>query len=276
MKEQSHEKEDDMKPGKDKEQLTAALQDELKTEGDSRMSEEQPVGTENELEARNIPDIVEAQRRDEQNTENICGFMTDDINPGALVDRLLMVSRSPELAHPVQKTIKTPSFEEALPTDLRIPESTGPIQEQIQMPCVEEERECWDEYIVATDEMHGGESSKLIFTSSPSNAQDHLKLNRQHDAQPYWHFPAGPGLREEAKSTVWSFPQLSYYPLMEQTVPFEGKDLKCFTIVIFPQRGENSLLDHITALTCLCLFPFQKCGEYGRRWMTVSLHQRLP
>lgn len=249
MKEQSPEKEDDTNPGKDKGQLTAALQDEPKTEDDSWMSEEQPVVTEKELETRNVQrqDNVEDHRRDEfyvkQNTEDICGLMTDDINPRAQVDRLLMVARSLESAHPVQKTIKAPSFEDyALPTDLRVQESTGPIQEQFQMPCVEEatadETECWDEYIVAAaDEMHGGESSKLIFTSSLSNTQNHLELNRQHDGQPYWHFPAGPGRREEVKSPLWSFPKLSYYPLMEPTVPFEGKDLKHFTIVIFPQQG---------------------------------------
>lgn len=244
MKKQSPEKEDDMKPGQEKEQLRVALQHEPKTVGDSRMSEEQPVVTEKELETRDVQrqDNVEDHWRDEfyveQNTEDICGLMTDEVNPGALVDGLLMVSRSLESAHPLQKTIKPPSFEDhVLPTDLRIQESTGSIQEQIQTPCVEEvdETECWDEYIVAiADEMHGGESPKLRFTS---NTQNQLKLNRQHDTQPYWHFPAGPGLREEVKSPLWSFPELSYYPLMEPTVPFEGEDFKCFTIVIFRQRG---------------------------------------
>lgn len=244
MKEQSPEKEDDTRP--DKEQLTAVLRDEPKIEGDFRMSEEQPVVTDKDGETRNVQkqDDVEDHLWDEfhgkQNTENRFGLVTDDINPGSLIDRLLMLGRNPEPAHPVHKTIKEEE-DFALPTALSIQESTGPIQEQIQAQCVEDatadETECWDEYLVTTaDEMHG-ESSKLTFTSSISNTQYHLEINKQHDTKPDWHFPAGPSLREEVKCPLWTFPALSYYPLMEPTVPFEGKDLRCLTILIFPQRG---------------------------------------
>lgn len=261
MKEPSPEKEDNMRPDADKEQLIAVLH-----EAASKMSEVQPAVKEQEAETRNEPrqnNVKDPEQDDgeiihrevfnvKQNAEDGCILPTEDINPeqelGAQLERLLMEDSTRESAYPVQKTIKTPSLEDsATPAELGIQETTGPIQEQIQTPRVEESTtpakttaevtECWDEYVAATaDEMHGGESSKLIFASLLSNTQTHLKLSGQHDTQSDWHFPAGPGLRKEVQCPLWPFPAMSYYPPIEPTVPFEGENQNLFTIVIIPQQ----------------------------------------
>lgn len=254
MKELSPEKEDDMRPDADKEQLIAVLHYETKNEAASKISEVQPAVKEKEAETRNEPqqDNVEDPEHDDgeiihSEVFNVKQNADPEQELRAQLECLLMEDSTRESAYPVQKTIKTPSLEDsATPAELCIQETTGPIQEQIQTPRVEESTtptkttaevtECWDEYVAATaDEMHGGESSKLIFASLLSNTQTHLTLSRQHDTQSDWHFPTGPGLREEVQCPLWPFPEMSYYPPIEPTVPFEGEDQNLFTIVIFPQ-----------------------------------------
>ncbi|XP_044023821.1 protein angel homolog 1 isoform X2 [Siniperca chuatsi] len=222
MKEPSPEKEDDMRSDTDKEQLMAVLHEETKNDATSKISEVQAAVKEKEAETRDgqQQDKVEENREItihhevfhmKQNAEDGSFFPTDDISPeqalGAQLQRLQMKDSTQETTYPVQEQIQIPSMEESM----TLAKTTAEVTE------------CWDEYVAPTaGEMHGGDcSSKLIFASFLSNTHTHLKLSRQHDTQTGWHFPAGPGLADEVLCPLWQFPEVSYYPPLEPTVPFE-------------------------------------------------------
>ncbi len=230
----SPEKEVDMRPDTDIEQLMAVLHEETKNGAGSKMSEVQRAAREKEAEMRDGQqrDKVEALKQDDgeitvrhevfhikRNTSDGSIIPTEDINPE-------------------RAQLECPHMED------RPQGPTCAVQEEMKMPSLEEPvtpaevTECWDEYVAPTaDDMHDGESSsKLIFASLLSNTQAHLKLSGQHDSQTGWHFPAGPGLAEEVQCPLWQFPAVSYYPPIEPTVPFEGEDQNFFTFVIFPLK----------------------------------------
>lgn len=77
-----------------------------------------------------------------------------------------------------------------------------------------QQTECLDEY--ADVMLTGGTNSTPMQTSLLSRAENQCKTPSG------WHFPAGPGGREEIFCPRWQFPTLSYYPSLEQTTPFEG------------------------------------------------------
>ncbi|XP_019742716.1 protein angel homolog 1 isoform X2 [Hippocampus comes] len=78
---------------------------------------------------------------------------------------------------------------------------------------IEQQTEYWDEY--ADVMLTGGTNSTPMQTSLLSCPENQCKTPSG------WHFPAGPGGREEIFCPRWQFPTLSYYPSLEQTTPFE-------------------------------------------------------
>ncbi|XP_041667843.1 protein angel homolog 1 isoform X2 [Cheilinus undulatus] len=121
-----------------------------------------------------------------------------------------------ENTFPVQEKLEQPSSEACVVlAEPSIRETSCQVQEQTKTPIMKESKtpagvaECWDEYsLPAEDEVL-------------TNAQTHLEINKQHDSQTGWHFPAGPGLAEEAWCPLWQFPAVSYYPPLEPTGLFE-------------------------------------------------------
>ncbi|XP_070836203.1 protein angel homolog 1 [Chaetodon trifascialis] len=232
MTEASPEKEDDRRQDSDKEQLMAVQHEDRRNEAALKRSEVQPAVNDNKAEARSGPqqDKVDARKQEEgeitvhhevsrmkENTEDGPILPAEDINPEQeLVAQLECLQRDEESVTPAER---------------RIQDTTGPVQ--IQIPSVKESvtpakttaataAECWDEYVLAAaGDMHGGESSHLVFASLPSNTHTHPTLSGKHDTQTGWHFPAGPGLAEEVQCPLWQFPPVSYYPPTEPTVPFE-------------------------------------------------------
>lgn len=244
-KESSPEKEDGERPNTDKEQLITVLLDEAVSKG----SDEPPAAKDKEVEIRNRhqQDNLEDSKHDDgeivchnvsyinHNKEDECIPLKGDINPdqvpGAQLKCMLMEGKTGESTCNVQKTIMDTSLGEKM-------------QEQTQRPHVEksatlanstaEETVCWDEYMApVADEMPEGERSEQIFTSLLSDVQTHLMLSSQHDTQMTWHFPAGPGLSDEVQCPLWPLPAMSYYPVSEPTVPFEGEDQNFVTAIEF-------------------------------------------
>lgn len=277
MKEPSPEKKVNLRPDAGKEHLIAVVHAETKTGAAFKQSEVQAAETRNGPQPHNVED----PKKDDgeiihhkvfyvkQNTEDGCVSSAEEINTeqelGAQFQCLLME----ESIYPsLLKTRQTPSLEEFVsPAELRIQESTDPKWKHIQTPCAEKSgtpaeppaaaTECWDEYVAATaDEMHGGESSTLIFASLLGNTQTHLKLSMEHDAQTGWHFPAGPGLTEEVHCPLLQFPTMSYYPPIQPTVPFESEDQN-FVYKCYISTAVNLMEVNIHGLVCLSLSPAQ-------------------
>ena len=105
-----------------------------------------------------------------------------------------------------------------LQVDLLLTSNKAQVQEgkgstQIKMLAMEEH---WDEYIDtdALDSGTCGPGTDLRCGDSPS--QPH---------QAGWHFPVGPGLGEVVYCPAWEFPAMSYYPTVQETMPFEGENL---------------------------------------------------
>lgn len=243
-KESAPEKEDGERPNADKEQLITVLLDEAVSKG----SDEPPAAKDEEVEIRNRhqQDNLEGPERDDgeivchtvsymnHNKKDECIPLKGDINPEQVpwpqLKFLLMEGKTGESTCNVQKTITNTSLGEMM-------------QEQVHQPHVEkstlakptvEKTVCWDEYMPpVADEMPEGERSDQIFASLLSDVQTHLMLSSQHDTQMTWHFPAGPGLSEEVQCPLWPLPAMSYYPVSEPTVPFEGEDQNFVTTIEF-------------------------------------------
>lgn len=222
MKEPSSEKEDHTSHEMDKEQLMTVLHGETKKDAGVKMSEGQSVVKERETEMRDQQqrDGVETLKQEEitilyevphgkQNTGDGNIFLTESNNSeGALSAQL--------------KCLQTKDV---------IQETTSPVHKPTQSIEVLETptqiTECWDEYTAHTaDDMQvGTSSSEMAFASLFYNVQTHSNLSGQHNAQAGWHFAVGPGLAEEVRCPLWQFPAASYYPPVEQTLPFEGENL---------------------------------------------------
>lgn len=240
-KESAPEKEDGERPNADKEQLITVLLDEAVSKG----SDEPPAAKDKEVEIRNRhrQDNLEDSKHEDgeivchtvlymnHNKKDECIPLKGDINPeqvpGPQLKFLLMEGKTGESTCNVQKTITNTSLGETM-------------QEQVHRPHVEkstlvkptlEEMVCWDEYMSpVADE---GERSEQIFASLLSDVQTQLMLSSQHDTQMTWHFPAGPGLSEEVQCPLWPLPAMSYYPVSEPAVPFEGEDQNFVTTIEF-------------------------------------------
>lgn len=231
VKEPSPEKEDSTMPNTDKEQLISVLYDARNTETASKMSEVQPEVEEEEAKTRNGPqqagpcldsgEIIQHEVFDvKQNAECGCIFPSEHID---LEDKVMTQLKGLlKEDSRMQNAIRIRSLEESVvPAELSIQQTPGLIPKQTQMPSLTESvspaevTECWDKYGMLPED--SGESSKLLFGS-------HSKLSREHDAQPGWHFPAGPGLTQEVHCPLWLFPKMSYYPPAEAPAPFEGED----------------------------------------------------
>ncbi|XP_055013549.1 protein angel homolog 1 [Boleophthalmus pectinirostris] len=82
--------------------------------------------------------------------------------------------------------------------------------------------ECWDEYIIAIDASSkntGGNHSNVCLV--PPDCSTDMSFPAQQPTQSGYHFAVGPGLTNEVQCPLWQYPTLSYYPTMEQTLPFE-------------------------------------------------------
>lgn len=84
--------------------------------------------------------------------------------------------------------------------------------------------ECWDEYIAETDNTCKNSSETHPICLVPpvhSSKTPDMLLNAPHLTQPGYHFAVGPGLANEVQCPLWHFPTHSYYPTMENSLPFE-------------------------------------------------------
>lgn len=243
-KESPPENEDRERPNADKELLITVLLEEAVSKG----SDEPSAAKDKEVEIRNRhqQDNLEDTKHDggeivchtvsymNHNKEDECIPLKGDINPEQVpwpqLKFLLMEGKTSESTCNVQKTIMNTSLRETM-------------QEQVHQPHVEkstiakptvEETVCWDEYMSpVANKMPDGERSEQIFASLLSDVQTHLMLSGPHDTQMTWHFPAGPGLSEEVQCPLWPLPAMSYYPVSDPTVPFEGEDQKVVTAIEF-------------------------------------------
>ncbi|KAK2826155.1 hypothetical protein Q5P01_020369 [Channa striata] len=133
---------------------------------------------------------------------------------------------------PIIEQIQLPGLEELeILAEDNLQETSSQVQRHIKSSeesltlaeSISQMSECWDEYAFPTaDEMHSGTSSSdLVFASPLYKTQACLDLHGQHDEQAGWHFSVGPGLAEEVHCPLWQFPPVSYYPPVEQLLPFE-------------------------------------------------------
>ncbi|XP_067334908.1 protein angel homolog 1 isoform X2 [Channa argus] len=137
-----------------------------------------------------------------------------------------------EITCPIIEQIQIPTLEGlVILAEDNTQDTTYPVQEQIKSSeesltlteSITQVSECWDEYVLSTaDEMQGcTSSSELLFASSLYETQTCPDLHGQHDERAGWHFRVGPGLSEEVYCPLWQFPSASYYPPVEQLLPFE-------------------------------------------------------
>lgn len=211
----------------DKEQLMTVLHEETKNDATVKMSEGQSAVKERE-----------AEMRDQQQRDSVETLKQEEITIQHEV-----LHRKQNTADGIIFPAESNSSEQALSAQLKclqtediIRETTSPVQEHIHTQSIEVSEtstritECWDEYAAHTaDDMQDGtSSSEMVFASLFSNAQTYPNLGGQHNAQAGWHFPVGPGLVEEVQCPLWQFPAVSYYPSVEQTLPFEGENLMYF------------------------------------------------
>ncbi|XP_062325923.1 protein angel homolog 1 isoform X2 [Osmerus eperlanus] len=101
-----------------------------------------------------------------------------------------------------------------LQVDMLLTVNKAQVQEgegfaQIKVFTMEEH---WDEYI-DTDALYSG-------TCGPgTDLRPRDRPSQPHQAG--WHFPIGPGLGEVVYCPAWQFPAMSYYPTVQETMPFE-------------------------------------------------------
>lgn len=226
MKEPSPEKEDNTSHDMDKEQLMTVLHEETMNDATVKMDEAQSAVKEREAGLRDQEqrDRVEILKQEEIPIHHEVQQSTVDGN--------IFPAESNSSVQALYAQLK------CLQTEDIIQESTSSVQEHIhtqslkvsETPTSARITECWDEYAAHTaDDMQDGRSSsEMLFASLFSNAQIHPSLSGRRSLQAGWHFPVGPGLAEEVQCPLWQFPAVSYYPPVEQMLPFEGENLMCF------------------------------------------------
>ncbi|XP_060939072.1 protein angel homolog 1 [Limanda limanda] len=218
MKEQSSEKEDDAEIQPEKEQPVAVLREETEAVKTSESQQEK-------MEVPKQEEIHEELFR-KPNTEDATISPAEEISPvrglGEKLKCLQTDDGTEESACPELEQIQIHMPKESdIPSETTCPAHSLP---SVDESTVNQMTECWDEYYIAptAEEIRDGTcSSKLVFASPLSNTPTHLEFSERHHEQTGWHFPVGPGLAEVVKCPLWQFPYGSYYPQMENTVPFE-------------------------------------------------------
>uniref|UniRef100_A0A3Q1H4Z8 Endonuclease/exonuclease/phosphatase domain-containing protein n=2 Tax=Anabas testudineus TaxID=64144 RepID=A0A3Q1H4Z8_ANATE len=212
MKEPNPEKEDNATHDTDKEHLMTAVHEKTKETAAAETSEGQSAVRERE-----------AMMRDHQQKERT----------ETLKQEVEEITIQREVLHKKQYTaVEITGSEQALTAQLMclktedgVQETSNQSKEHVNVQNIEVSEtptlitECWDEYAAPTPDgmQDWASTSEMVFSSLFSDAQ----ISGQHSAQDGWHFPVGPGLAEEVHCPLWQFPAVSYYPPLEQTLPFE-------------------------------------------------------
>lgn len=225
MKAPSPGKEEGSPPDTDKEELMAVLCERTKNEGLSERNEVQRGVMEKEAE------MNDGNQQDTTNTPE------HDIQQTTVLFEELQVKQNREegnvstemgpqerMAHVDQK-----------PAEDVTPETVCSLEEQMARQSIEESKppveatavevECWDEYKVSNVDATGANSLSFVLASLLSESETLCEDGSLQHEPTAWHFPAGPGLADELQCPLWQFPTMSYYPPLEQPVPFEGESL---------------------------------------------------
>lgn len=277
------EKEDEESPTSAKEQPGADVIDEAVAvrieeppsvedcKGESRNDHQQdnledPRHDQEELDGRNMTSM---KHKIEDGCVASAGGINTEQELGLLLKCMRMDGRSGgESSVTLQKAETTASLGEKMQEQVDVPR----VAKWTLADATGDETVCWDEQIVepVAEEMPEGEMSEPMFIYPRFGIQA-----QQNDTQVNWHFPAGPGLIEEVRCPRWTFPLMSYYPVLESRAPFEGADQNVVTGEICEWL---TCVNVIGLFCCLCVFyPVEwRVWEEREEWARAAEAAPVP